>query len=130
MGALDTQPHQAGVIAVIDDDPAVRNSLKFSLEVEGFRVRLYATAEELLSDANLNDLSCVVVDQVMPAMSGLDLVVRLRRHAVSVPAVLITSRPSAVLRARAEDAGVPIVEKPLLGNALVDKIRAMAAGRA
>jgi len=38
-----------------------------------------------------------------------------------VPAILITSPPSAVLRGRAEQAGVPIVEKPLLGNALVDK---------
>src|SRR5690349_561843 len=117
MDIVGTEPHQCGTIAVIDDDPAVRNSLKFSLEIEGFRVRLYATAEELLSDADVNDLSCVVVDQVMPTMSGLDLVGRLRRQSVSVPAVLITSRPSAMLRARAEHAGVPIVEKPLLGNA-------------
>jgi DNA-binding response OmpR family regulator len=59
----------------------------------------------------------------MPAMTGLELVTRLRDRAVHVPIILITSHPSAVLRLRAEDAGVPIIEKPLLGNALVDKIR-------
>jgi two-component system, LuxR family, response regulator FixJ len=56
-------------------------------------------------------------------MNGLDLITLLRARRFAAPAILITSHPSPSLRARAHKAGVPIVEKPLLGNALLDKIR-------
>jgi two-component system, LuxR family, response regulator FixJ len=111
------------VVIVIDDDLAVRNSLKFSLEVEGLTVRSYATGAELLSAGDLALCSCLVVDQNMPGMNGLDLITLLRARHVAAPAILITSHPSPSLRERAQRAGVPIVEKPLLGNALLDKIR-------
>jgi two-component system, LuxR family, response regulator FixJ len=111
------------VVIVVDDDPAVRNSLKFSLETEGLTVRCYATGDELLS-ADLTSCNCLVVDQKMPGMSGLDLIAKLRERRFSAPAILITSHPSLSLRQRAEKADVPIVEKPLLGNALHDRIRA------
>jgi two-component system, LuxR family, response regulator FixJ len=111
------------VVIVIDDDLAVRNSLKFSLEVEGLTVRSYATGAELLSAGDLALCSCLVVDQNMPGMNGLDLIGLLRARHFAAPAILITSHPSPSLRERARTAGVPIVEKPLLGNALLDKIR-------
>ena len=111
------------VVIVIDDDLAVRNSLKFSLEVEGLTVRSYATGAELLSAGDLALCSCLVVDQNMPGMNGLDLIGLLRARHFAAPAILITSHPSPSLRERARTAGVPIVEKPLLGNTLFDKIR-------
>jgi FixJ family two-component response regulator len=110
------------VVIVIDDDLAVRNSLKFSLEIEGFTVRSYATAADLLSIGDLALCSCLVVDQNMPGMNGLDLIATLRARQLAAPAILITSHPSPSLRERAQAAGIPIVEKPLLGNALIDKI--------
>jgi FixJ family two-component response regulator len=114
------------IVIVIDDDLAVRNSLKFSLEVEGFTVRSYATGAELLDVGDdLAGCSCLVVDQNMPGMSGLDLIALLRARQPAAPAILITSHPSLSLRERARAAGVPIVEKPLLGNALIDKIHDM-----
>lgn len=115
------------VIAIVDDDPAVRNSLQFALEVEGFGVRVYPGPQAMLDDGRLGDLSCIVVDQNMPVMSGLELIARLRDRSVRVPVILITGQPSAVLSLRARNAGVPIVEKPLLGNTLVDQIRQMTA---
>jgi FixJ family two-component response regulator len=63
-----------------------------------------------------------VIDQNLPGMNGLDLVAQLRVRDVAVPAILIASYPTAALSARAAKAGVPIVEKPLLGTALVDRI--------
>jgi FixJ family two-component response regulator len=111
------------IIVVIDDDPAVRNSLKFSLEIEGLTVRSYATGPELLSAGDLHRCACFVVDQKMPGMRGLDLIAALRDRRINAPAILITSQPSLLLRERARHAAVPIVEKPLLGNALFDKIR-------
>ena len=118
------------VVLVIDDDPAVRNSLKFSLEVEGFKVHSYATGTELLGAGELTPCSCLVVDQKMPGISGLDLIALLRERHWSPPAILITSGPSPSLRERARKAAVPIVEKPLLGNALVEAIhQVVGAGR-
>jgi two-component system, LuxR family, response regulator FixJ len=111
------------VVIVIDDDLAVRNSLEFSLEIEGLTVRSYATGAELLSASDLDRCDCFVIDQKMPGMSGLDLISTLRDRKISAPAILITSQPSASVRERAEKADIPIVEKPLLGNALLDKIR-------
>ena len=110
------------IVVVVDDDPAVCNSLKFSLELEGFLVRAYGSAAELLK-ASPADADCLVIDQRMPAMSGMELIAKLRGQNIATPAVLIVSQPSAAVTARAAKAGIPIVEKPFLGNALLDKIR-------
>jgi two-component system response regulator FixJ len=114
------------VVIVLDDDLAVRNSLKFSLEIEGFVVRSYATGAELLDAGSVAPCGCLVVDQHMPGMNGLDLIELLRSRHFSAPAILITSDPSPSVRERAGKASIPIVEKPLLGNALLREIRDMA----
>jgi CheY-like chemotaxis protein len=128
VSAMENPEHQAQppvTILVIDDDWAVRNSLKFSLELEGFAVRLYADGRALLDDARLPASGCLVVDQVMPGMSGLDLVQALRRRGISMPAVLVASSATRLLRQRAAAAGVALVEKPFFGNGLIDAIRAV-----
>jgi two-component system, LuxR family, response regulator FixJ len=115
------------IIAVIDDDPAVCNSLKFSLELEGFAVRAYRSGAELWAVGDFHDCKCFVIDQRMPGMSGMEVIAELRQRKVSTPAILIISQPNKVLTARAAEAHVPIVEKPLLSNALVEKIREVCA---
>ena len=115
-------------VMVVDDDLAVRNSLKFSLEVEGFAVRVYAGGTELLNDTELSRGGCLVIDQNMPEMNGLDLIAQLRSRAVAVPAILVTTYPTAALRTRAAKVGVAIVEKPFLGTILVDRIRELSVG--
>ncbi len=114
-------------IVIIDDDAAVRKSLKFSLEVEGFSVRAFADGRALLDQQEFPNCNCLVVDQNIPEMNGIDLIAVLRQRHVSAPAILITSHPSAALKARARNDGVPIVEKPLLGSALVDAIHSEMA---
>ena len=59
----------------------------------------------------------------MPGMSGMELIAELRGRKVSTPAILVISQPNRVLSARAAEAHVPIIEKPLLSNALLEKIR-------
>lgn len=123
---MEHQPNavvQVAVVGIVDDDPAVRNSLKFSLEIEGYAVRVYANADELLQDGELDRFRCLVIDQHLPGLNGLDLVGKLRERQIAVPVILITSHPPRVMISRAAQSGVPIVEKPLLGNALLDKIR-------
>jgi two-component system response regulator FixJ len=110
-------------ILIVDDDPAVRNALKFSLEVEGFPVRAYADARALLTDADMPGDGCLVVDYRLPGMSGLELLDELRHRKIDLPAILITTHPSSVVRQRAAAAGVPVIEKPLLTEALFQGIR-------
>lgn len=123
-GMANFQPHgSAHIILVLDDDSAVRNSLRFTLEVEGFEVRDYSSPTELLQQESLPVLSCLVVDYRMPIMDGLELIARLRERNIATPAILITSHPNDALRKRASAAGVPIVEKPFMGTVLLDRIR-------
>src|ERR1700675_1022551 len=116
---LAVQPY----VVVVDDDSAVCNSLKFSLELEGFAVCAYHSAAELFHAGDLGACNCFVIDQRMPAMSGMDLIAKLRERKLLAPAILIISQPNAALSARAAKADIPIVEKPFLGNALVERIR-------
>jgi len=63
----------------------------------------------------------------MPGMSGVELIAKLRTLEVRTPAILLISQPNPALTARAAKAAVPIVEKPLLGNALLERIREACA---
>jgi FixJ family two-component response regulator len=113
------------VVLVIDDDTAVRNSLKFALEIEGFSVRVYPTGAELLDEKDMPESGCLVADYHLPGMNGLDLLVRLRERDIRWPAILITTHPSAAVRDRAALAGVRVIEKPLLNDTLFQGIRAV-----
>jgi FixJ family two-component response regulator len=112
------------VIAVVEDDAAVRNSLKFVLEIEGFAVRLFSQPMDLLKGAALPTCECFILDYKLPKMTGLELLDELRRRGVEAPAVLITSHPDARLQERAKHAGVSLVEKPLFENVLIEEVRA------
>ena len=115
------------LVVIVDDDPAIRSSLAFSLQTEGFSVRSYASGTELLGDALTTEASCLVIDYQLPGMNGLDLVAELRRRQVAAPAILITTHPSAAVRERAAATGVAVVEKPLLGDALFHEIHEATA---
>jgi len=117
------------VVVVISDDLAVRNSLKFWLEIEGLTVRGYVSGADLLGAGDLTRCNCYVVDQKMSGTSGLDLIAQLRDRHFTAPAILIASHPSRSLREQAEKADVPIVEKPLVGNGLLDRIRDVVGAR-
>jgi FixJ family two-component response regulator len=112
-----------GKVLIIEDDPAVRNSLKFALEVEGFWVRAYQTGGELLRDVDIPADGCLVIDYKLLEINGLDLLVELRRRKIDLPAILITTHPSPAVRDRAARAGMPLIEKPLLNDMLFQAIR-------
>ena len=112
------------IVLVVDDDAAVRAALKFVLEVEGFRVRLYDRPEAMLEDPDLPKRACLVVDYRMPGMDGIELVTRLRERKVMLPAILISARVNKQLHRLAERSGVAgVLEKPLSDATLVDSIR-------
>jgi FixJ family two-component response regulator len=113
----------APLVIVTDDDDAVRASLKFALETEGFRVETWASGEALLAQDLPADRACLVIDERLPGIGGLATVDRLRARGVRLPAMLITTNPGRDLRRTAAATGVPIIEKPLLTGALLDAIR-------
>jgi two-component system response regulator FixJ len=113
-----------GPVIVVDDDAAVRQSLKFALEVEGMNVRLYESGDELLADPELPASGCLVVDYYMPVMNGIELMDRLHGRLVRIPAILITARATEDMRKRAASSGFrQVIEKPLEDSTLLDSIR-------
>jgi two-component system, LuxR family, response regulator FixJ len=114
----------APLILIVDDDAAVLNSLCFLLETEGFEVRAFGEIGELLSTEVMPKPDCLILDHSMPVMNGFDVLFCLREKNIKAPAILITSHPDRMLRNRALAAGFSrVVEKPLLGDQLVDGIR-------
>ncbi|WP_068879180.1 response regulator transcription factor, partial [Phenylobacterium sp. CCH12-B4] len=109
-------PAHAPVICVVDDDDAVRRALEFALDLEGFAVETYASGEALLLRTQGDEPACLVIDERLPGVSGFDTLRQLRARHLGVPAILITSHPKPAIRAAAAAAGVPILEKPLLGE--------------
>jgi FixJ family two-component response regulator len=112
----------AKTILLVDDDAALRSSLEFILGIEGYVVRAFARGSDLLDETNLPEHGCMVIDQRLPDIEGLQLIAELRARSVNLPAILITTHPNRVLRRRAEEAAVAIVEKPLLTGTLFQQI--------
>jgi two-component system response regulator FixJ len=111
------------LVAVVDDDDAVRESLQFLLETAGFAVTTYHSAAQFLADARPGELSCLVIDQHMPDQTGLQLVSLLRGKGVNLPVALITGSPSPDLLRRASQLGVAtVLEKPLDDDELLNFI--------
>ena len=108
------------VISVIDDDASVRAAIDNLLSSHGYLVHIFASAEEFLRSARLNDSACVVADVQMPGMSGLDLLIQLRAEGYATPFIFITAFPEESVRARALNAGaICFLAKPFAGPALI-----------
>ena len=115
-------------IILVDDDPAVRESLAFSLGLEGFDVETFASAEMLLERRERRGLpagACLVFDHRLPGMEGLALLELLRGEGVGLPAVIITSTPARAVADRAAAADAILIEKPLLCDSLTAAIRSL-----
>lgn len=112
-----------GRVVLVDDDPALLQALSFAFETEGYIVTALTSGEALLNLPEQSERTCIIIDERLPGISGLDTMVRLRAQGVSAPAILVTSNPAHTLRRRAAKAGVDIIEKPLMGDALAAKVR-------
>jgi FixJ family two-component response regulator len=109
------------IISVIDDDASVRAATNNLLRSHGYTVHTFASAEEFLRSAHLNDTSCVIADVQMPVMSGVELLTLVRAQGSRVPFIFITAFPEESVRARALKAGaIGFLAKPFAGPTLVN----------
>lgn len=111
-------------ICIVDDDEWVAESLKLLLETFGFDVRSYNSGADFLADWRHRTAGCLIIDQHMPGMTGLDVVARLQREGIRRPTILISGRLDTKTTERAAGLGViRVVEKPFEAEGLVDLIR-------
>jgi two-component system, LuxR family, response regulator FixJ len=114
------------LLVLVEDDRAVLGALTFAFETEGYQVAAFGDAATALAASETRRASCLVLDQRLPGMSGLEVVAHLRAEGVTAPALLITTNPTPQLHRDAATAKIEIVEKPLLGDVLAAKVRALA----
>jgi FixJ family two-component response regulator len=111
---------KSSLVAVIDDDESVRESLPDLLREFGFAARAFPSAEQFLASGDLPQTRCLILDIAMPGMSGPDLQRELRRRRQEIPIVFITGHGDETVRPRLLDAGaVECLFKPFSETALL-----------
>jgi FixJ family two-component response regulator len=109
------------MIAIVDDDVAVRKATEQLVRSFGYSASTFASADEFLKSDQVHDTSCLITDLQMPGLSGLDLQDRLVARGHRIPIIFITAYPEDSARARAMKAGAvgflskPFTDAQLLG---------------
>ena len=115
-------------VLVVDDDVAVRESLRRALRLEGYDVELAADGGEALQrlESNGDDPDLVVLDVLMPNVDGLEVCRQLRRTGLRVPVLMLTARDEVADRVAGLDAGADdYVVKPFALEELLARVRAL-----
>lgn len=114
-----------GVVHIIDDDDALRESLVFLLRTAGIEGKSYASAKAFLEAAPDLGLSCVITDVRMPDMSGIDLLRRLKELKIAAPVIVVTGHGDVALAVEAMKIGaVDFLEKPFDDEVLLASVEA------
>lgn len=113
------------LVAVVDDEPAVRKSLERLLRAADFEVITFSSGQDFLDSVQFNPPNCAVADLHMPGPTGLDIQERLRADGIRVPVVIITARDDLEVRRRCLKLGAAgYLRKPLDGADLLNVINA------
>ena len=112
-------------VFVVDDDPAVRDSLTLLLEQEDFAVETFDSGEAFLAASRSARRSCAIVDIRMAGMDGMQLLAELSKRGALLPVVFLTGHGDVPLSVRAIKAGaVDFLSKPVTGSALLESVNA------
>lgn len=111
-------------VFVVDDDPAMCESLCWLIESIGLKARSFASAAEFLNEYDPNRPGCLVTDVRMPGMSGLELHARLAEKRSPLPVLLITGHGDVPMAVRAlKNGAFDFLEKPFNDQALLERIQ-------
>jgi len=114
---------QANVF-VVDDDQAMRNSLKWLIESVGMHVEIFASATDFIHNYYPGRAGCLLLDVRMPGMSGLELQQHFLENQINIPIIIITGHGDVPMAVRAMKSGaVDFIEKPFNDELLLESIR-------
>lgn len=120
-----------GIVHVIDDDEALRESLAFLLKSAKVPVATYESADEFLETLPKDQGGCVVTDVRMPGMSGIDLLKKLREMGSPLPVIIITGHGDVPLAVEAmKNGAADFLEKPFDDDLLLASVKAALANQA
>ncbi|MEO2168581.1 MAG: response regulator transcription factor [bacterium] len=111
-------------VFVVDDDSAMRDSLRWLLESVDFAVLAFESAPDFLKHYDRQRPSCLILDVRMPGMSGLDLQDELLRRGINIPMIMISAHGDVPVAVRALKSGaIDFIEKPFSEQLLLDRVR-------
>jgi FixJ family two-component response regulator len=122
---VTSQARSRGVVFVVDDDAAARESVDLLVQCAGWSVETFSTAEEFLvhGDVDVDAPSCLIVDVQLPGLSGLDLQRRMAASDRETPTIFVTGRGDIATTVKAMKAGaVEFLTKPFVDRALLDAV--------
>ena len=118
------------LVAVVDDDESVRESLPDLLREFGFATHSFSSAEEFLTSDSLVQTGCLILDIAMPGMTGFDLQRELKLRGHSIPIIFISAHKDEVVRRRAFRQGaVEFLFKPFSDTALLQALNTALRAR-
>ncbi|MES2564282.1 MAG: response regulator [Pseudomonadota bacterium] len=121
-------PSNSRLIYIVDDDDAMRDSLRWLLESTGYRVATYSTAQRFLSGFKGGAALCLVLDVRMPGLSGLELQQELNRRGETLPIIFITGHGDVPMAVSAVKQGAfHFLEKPFMDAQLLAIIEQAAS---
>ena len=110
-------------VFVVDDDQAMRNSLKWLIESVGMKVETFASADEFIRNYYPGRAGCLLLDVRMPGMGGLELQENLAAHRCGLPVIIITGHGDVPMAVRAvQNGAVDFLEKPFNNQAMLDSV--------
>jgi len=116
------------LIAIIDDDDAMQDSLRDLMEAAGLVARCFGSAEEFLESGLHRQAACLITDILMPKMSGLELQTKLKDEECDIPIIFITAYGDASMRIQAmREGAVEFLAKPFDHHLLLKAVRAALA---
>jgi FixJ family two-component response regulator len=115
-------------VFIVDDDEAVRSSMRFLIRSVGLQAQMYASAPEFLSAYDQRHPGCLLLDVRMPGMSGLELQQELNRRGATIPVVFITGHGDVAMAVEAMQQGAfDFLQKPFREQDMLDRVqRALA----
>ena len=111
------------LVFVVEDDEEVRVSTRALLEASGYGVREFASAEDVIACGDVTAAGCIVLDQTLPGISGLDLIRRLRTDGIQTPAIMVSGNGKQLLQAAAKAGVAAVLRKPLSAEALEEWLK-------
>lgn len=111
-------------IALVDDDASVRRALQRLLRSHAYDPEVFSSGKEFLSSSADKRSACVIMDQQMPDLDGLEVLAEMRRRGSGVPVIVITGFDRPGLRERCLKAGaVDYLVKPIAGSTILAAVR-------